>query len=360
MAERPDRGRRHEAEQDEPERDEPERPTTRPLDSPAALAQHDRRLDQGRVFVRLGAERDEARLELLREVVHRDKPVAGIFLQRAVDGGRDADVHIGTKVEHARRRLVHVLHRDGDEAVAGERHASGQKFEEDDPQRVDVGRRLDVAPPRLLGRDVARRPEDGSGLRHALDLERAGDPEVGHLGLPVPVQDHVLRLDVAVDEPVVVREREAAGDLDRELERAANRHRPALVETLLQRLAVDELEDDELPPVLLAAVDDRDDVRVRELCDGARLAAEALHILVVSRVVLMQDLQRDVPLEQGVVRLVDAGHAARADELLDLVPTTDQLADHGRETFPKLPLVTPGLARSPLPTRRALPRARRR
>ena len=49
---------------------------------------------------------------------------------------------------------------------------------------------------------------------------------------------------------------------------------------------------------MLAAVDHRDDVRVRELRDRARLAAEALDVLVVVAVVLVQDLQRDVPLEQ--------------------------------------------------------------
>ena len=60
----------------------------------------------------------------------------------------------------------------------------------------------------------------------------------------------------------------------------------------------------------------------------ARLAAEALDVVVVARVVLVQDLDRDVALEQPVVRPVDARHAAGADELLELVPVRDHLADH--------------------------------
>ena len=103
----------------------------------------------------------------------------------------------------------------------------------------------------------------------------------------------------------------------------------------LQVLAVDVLEDDELAAVLLAAVDHRDDVRMRELGDRARLAAEALDVLVVVGELLVQHLQRDVALEQPVVRPVDARHAAGADELLELVALRDQLPDHNAQLCPR-------------------------
>jgi hypothetical protein len=74
-----------------------------------------------------------------------------------------------------------------------------------------------------------------------------------------------------VHEPVLVRERQRPRDLETELERPPNRERPTAFDDLLQRLTVDELEDDELPPVLLAAVDDRDDVRV--YCSWSSLMA---------------------------------------------------------------------------------------
>ena len=111
---------------------------------------------------------------------------------------------------------------------------------------------------------------------------------------------------------------------------------PARSTSVLQGLAVDVLEDDELAPVRLAAVDDGDDVRVRELRRGARLVPEALDVVVVLGVVLVQDLQRDVPLEQRVVRAVDARHAARADDVLELVAVRDQLAHRHRNlAFPQ-------------------------
>jgi hypothetical protein len=204
----------------------------------------------------------------------------------------------------------------------------GQELVEDAAERVDVGLLVDGLAASLLGRDVVARSHDRAGDRHPVDVERVGDAEVGHLRPPVAVDQDILGLDVAVDEPVLVREREPAGDLECELDRFARFERPLLVEELLQVHAVDVFEDDELPTVLLAAVDHGDDVRMSELRDRASLAAEALDVGVVARELLVEDLQRNCAFEQLVVRPIDARHAARADELLELVPARDQFADH--------------------------------
>jgi hypothetical protein len=67
---------------------------------------------------------------------------------------------------------------------------------------------------------------------------------------------------------------------------------------------------------------------MREASDGARLVAEALDVLAVLAELVVQDLERDVALEQAVVRPIDARHPARANDFLELVPFSDQLADH--------------------------------
>ena len=110
--------------------------------------------------------------------------------------------------------------------------------------------------------------------------------------------------------------------------------RPSRRDELLQILAVDVLEDDELAPVGLAAVDDGDDVRMLEPCGRPRLTPEALDVVLVARVVLVEDLDRNGSLEQAVVRPVDAGHASFADELLELVAARDHLADHSAAIVP--------------------------
>ena len=111
-----------------------------------------------------------------------------------------------------------------------------------------------------------------------------------------------MRLDVAVDDAELVGEGERARDLAGELERPVDGERALAHDHRLQVLAGDVLEDDELAALPLAAVDDRDDVRMREPCDRPRLAAEALDVLGVARVVLVEDLDRDAALEHGVVR----------------------------------------------------------
>src|SRR5581483_10135124 len=102
----------------------------------------------------------------------------------------------------------------------------------------------------------------------------------------------------------------------------------APLDQALQVLAVDVLEDDELAAVVRAAVDHRDDVRVRERRDRACLTTEPLDVLAVRSVVLVQDLQRDLAVEQPVVRPKNARHASGPDELLELVTVGQELPNH--------------------------------
>ena len=55
-------------------------------------------------------------------------------------------------------------------------------------------------------------------------------------------------------------------------------------------------------------------------------ARESLEVLGVVGEVLVEDLDRDVPLELAVVGAEDARHAAGAAELLELVAVGDQVA----------------------------------
>ena len=126
-------------------------------------------------------------------------------------------------------------------------------------------------------------------------------------------------------------ERERTGDVDGDLERLAHLETSFAHDELLEVLAVDVLEDDVLAASFLTPVDHRDDARVLELRHGAGFALEALDEVVVFVVLLVQDLQRHVALEERVVSPVDAGHAAVADDLLQLVSSCDRFSDHGRK-----------------------------
>ena len=136
-------------------------------------------------------------------------------------------------------------------------------------------------------------------------------------------------------ETVLVGESQRAGDLDRDLERLAHLQPTSSHDELLEILALDVLEDDVLASGLLAAVDDRDDVRMLQLCDQTGFPFESFDEVVVLVVLLVEDLQGDVALEERVVGPVDARHPAVADQFLQLVSLRDPLPDHAG----KLPAV---------------------
>ena len=149
-----------------------------------------------------------------------------------------------------------------------------------------------------------------------------------------------------MDNAVRVGEGEPLCDLDRQLERPTHGQRPGAADELLQVLAVDVLEDDVLLPVPFAVVDDGDDVRVVEPRRRPRLAAEALDVLGVDGVLVVEDLDRDSAREPPVTRPVDAGHSPGAGQLLELVPLSEQLADHALRSLPVSPVSrTPKVAR---------------
>ena len=325
--ERPERGEGCDREHGEDGGDRPEEaaaPPPAPFGAPRLGRRHGpardhRRLLRGRV------QAGELRLELIAELTHRLEPVGGVLRHRPLDRHRHARRHVRPALEEVRRRLVDVLERDRDEVLARERHAAGEELVEDDAEGVDVAERVDLLAARLLGRDVLARADDGPRDRHALDVDRARDAEVGHLRLAVLVEQHVLRLHVAVDEPAAVGEGERPRHLEGHEDRVAHREPAGALEQLLQVLALDVLEDDVLTALVLATVDDRDDVRMAELGNRACLAAEALDVLLVRRELLVEDLDRDDSVEQPVMRVPHGRHSAASDERQELVATRDHI-----------------------------------
>ena len=72
--------------------------------------------------------------------------------------------------------------------------------------RIDVAARIELLALHLLGTHVVRRPDDQPRLRHPLmRLGHARDAEVHQLDLALVIDEDVLRLDVAVDDALLVR-----------------------------------------------------------------------------------------------------------------------------------------------------------
>jgi hypothetical protein len=118
---------------------------------------------------------------------------------------------------------------------ARERELAGHHLVDHDPEREDVAAAVDRLAARLLRAHVAQRPEHEARLRlgerlHVRDavgcvallwrLEQLGEAEVEDLRVAVRRHDHVLRLDVPVNDAGLVGLLEAARDLDGDLDRA--------------------------------------------------------------------------------------------------------------------------------------------
>ena len=140
---------------------------------------------------------------------------------------------LGVVLTRLRRRFLDVRPEDGQLGVARERRLPGEAFVEHAAERVLVGAAVDVAAFDLLGRGIGRRADAraSSSGRPSGSARRLRQPEVGQVDVLVLVEQHVRRLDVAVDEPAGVGRVERGGDL------AADRDRTFRVEDALPSAA---------------------------------------------------------------------------------------------------------------------------
>ena len=158
------------------------------------------------------------------------------------------------------------------------------------------------------------------GLRARL----LGQPEVGQVGMVRAIgalargDEHVGRLDVAVDEARGMGGIERRGDLAEQGDRRRRLER-ALAQPALEVGAIDEAHGQEVAAVPLAGLVDGDDVGMVDGGGHLRLAQEARpEGLVIGRQ-RGDELDGHRPIEGRVRGPVDDAHAAAADDRLEVV-----------------------------------------
>lgn len=144
----------------------------------------------------------------------------------------------------------------------------------------------------------------------------------------LPFDHQVVRLDVAVHHAEVMRVLQALGGLANVI--AGVRHRQPAVcgDDFIQVGAVNELHHQEVQVAGLLGIEGGDDVAVPQPGGRLHLAAESPHGRVVANQFRLDDLQRDHPVHDLVLRLVDIAHTTPSDQLQNLV--TRMLAQLGR------------------------------
>src|SRR5690606_10646563 len=145
----------------------------------------------------------------------------------------------------------------------------------------------------------------------------AGEAEVDDAGARGPVfvdaDEHVVGLEVAVDDAGGVGRGEAATGLEVDLDDLTPR---AAALPLRERDAVDALHGEEDGALVGADLVDGDDVRVSDAGQRPRLAEQPGRAAAVVAVDA-QELDRDVAIELAVVPEVDDAHAAGAEAAHD-------------------------------------------
>ena len=139
---------------------------------------------------------------------------------------------------------------------------------------------------------------------------------------------HVARLEVAMDDPLLVGVLDGLADRHEQLQPGCHRH-PCLVAILGDRHALHQLHDEEgLVGRRDAAVVDAGDVGVIHQREGLPFGVEpGQHASRIHRP--LDQLERHLPLDRfGLAGTVDRAHPAFAQDVLERIPSRDDLARH--------------------------------
>lgn len=152
-------------------------------------------------------------------------------------------------------------------------------------------------------------------------------PEVEHLDDLVAsdaFEEHVARLEIAMNDLVEVRFTERSADLDQNTDRLAHRQ-PAVGEAAIEARAEQELGDQKQAAVFgPPGVDEAHGVRVPQLSDDACLILEAFERQDVLLHRGVEQLHGNVALDfSQLLRAINTPHPAGADRLDDAITPAD-------------------------------------
>ena len=156
------------------------------------------------------------------------------------------------------------------------------------------------------------------------DAHVSGDAEVHELRLTLTADHHILRLEVAVYDLVLMHPGEARAHLTEKSQGLQDRKRLLLFEPAAQRAAFDQFHGEKQPPVVhLSIVVDGDDVGMVHRRQDPRLLLEPPAKTLVAAELRAEHLDGDLAIEQLVPRPQHFAKAARSDLAEDLIGIGD-------------------------------------
>src|SRR6266550_6773408 len=186
----------------------------------------------------------------------------------------------------------------------------------------DVTACVDRPPLDLLGRHVRQRARESEGLGGCPRTHETSESEVYDLSLPAARQNHVGRLDIPMNDIVLVRVTQAFGDLTDNLDSRGHRQaRTSHASGEALSLVVSHHQE-ELAIVGLLDCMNGSDVFVIESGSGAGFVQKSVAICRSDRIG-SEKLQSDGAMQSGVEGFKDLAHTTRAHFAEDLVVAND-------------------------------------
>ena len=213
----------------------------------------------------------------------------------------------------------------GDRRFPGEGRHAGDHLVEDAARRVQVRAGIHGLAAGLLRAQVLGGAENGGGGGEAGCgiADGAGDAEVHHLHRTVAGDHDVRRLDVAVDDALLVGKIQGSAHICHHAEGPVDLHRAVHFDDVTQGVTLDDFHDDVRQRTLgrgfFALVVDRDD---RRMIEGRRVLGFASEPLVEGLVpgkLGPHDLDGHVTTEDRVTAPVDFRHAAVSEGVAEFV-----------------------------------------
>src|SRR5262249_33929601 len=155
--------------------------------------------------------------------------------------------------------------------------------------------------------------------------------EIEDLHPPVLRHEKVLGLQIPVHDPALVGGGETECDLRGVVDTLPDWERRA-ANALAQGLPFQQFEAHVRRPLGRSEVVDRQNVRMVQRADGARLLLEALQTVGVGPDVGRKDLDRNLPSQARIESAVDLPHSAGSDGILDAVGTELRAALESHES----------------------------
>src|SRR5262249_5264550 len=203
-------------------------------------------------------------------------PLGGITRERQQDRLLEARGDVGPELPK-RLRVAHDLRPHRRHAVPlFEGDPAGQHLVEDHTEAVEVAARVTASALHLLGRHIIR----GAGRpgqtrpRHLAQRGVERDPEIDDLDAGPGRHDHVLRLEITVNDAFAMQIVERVGDLHGNVDGSIDGQNAVATNDAAQRFTLDELLY-EIDPALLLGPTDADDRRVVEPNPDFLLTQEA-------------------------------------------------------------------------------------